>query len=94
MAKVRLTALGEARIIAGWSSKEVDFERGNVRELLNQISSAQGKKLYEEITENDRLKGKFFIILNGCRQECAEVLNTGLKADDHLVIMEKVKIMG
>lgn len=94
MAKVRITALGEARSLAGWSSQEFEFNGGCVGDLFKQVTTAHNSRLYDVVTENDRLKGKFFVILNGCRQECSEVLTTGLKADDHVVIMEKVKIMG
>lgn len=94
MAKVRITALSAARELVGWSSQEVEFEGEFVRDLLKQVYTKNGSELYQVITEDDQIKGGLFILLNGRRMECWDVLDSELKQDDHIVVMEVMKIVG
>ncbi len=94
MAKVRITALSAARELVGWSTREVEFNGEFVRDLLNQVDAANGSKLYQVITENDQIKNGLFLILNGRRMECSDVLELELNQDDHIVVMEVMKIVG
>lgn len=94
MAKVRITALSAARELVGWSTKEVEFNGELVRDLLNQVNAGNGTKLYQIITENDQIKSGLFLLLNGRRIECSDALDLELNKDDHVVVMEVMKIVG
>lgn len=94
MAKVRITALSAARELVGWSSQEVEFNGEFVRDLLNEVNTANGTKLYQMLTENDQIKSGLFLILNGRRIECSDALDVELTNSDHVVLMEVMKIVG
>lgn len=88
MASANIAALGTTRKMLGFSRRTVDFESENatIADLLRQLSTVDGRTLYENLVCEGKLRGDFAVVVDGLSLK-ADQLNRRLQGGEEIVTM-------
>ena len=88
MASAKIAALGTTRKMLGYSrqSVEVEFENATVADLLRQLSTLDGRTLYDNLVCDGKLRGDFAIVVDGLSLK-ADQLNRRLQGGEEIVTL-------
>ncbi|MGO9125602.1 MAG: hypothetical protein ACLP6G_12020 [Terriglobales bacterium] len=86
MASANIAALGTTRKMLGFSRQRVDFENATVADLLRQLSTLDGRTLYDHLVCDGELRGDFAVVVDGLSLK-ADQLNRRLRGGEEIVTM-------
>jgi hypothetical protein len=86
MASANIAALGTTRKMLGFSRQRVEFENATVADLLRQLSTLDGRTLYDHLVCDGELRGDFAVVVDGLSLK-ADQLNRRLRGGEEIVTM-------
>jgi sulfur carrier protein ThiS len=65
--RVKINTYGTIHQVAGWGTKEVEFEKTKltIKDILNSIVLADGSTIFNLIADKNGIKKEYIILLNG-----------------------------
>jgi sulfur carrier protein ThiS len=86
VASANIAALGTTRKMLGFSRQTVEFESATVADLLRQLSTLDGRTLYDNLVCDGKLRGDFAVVVDGLSLK-ADQLNRRLQGGEEIVTM-------
>jgi hypothetical protein len=85
-----IAALGSTRKMLGFSRSTVDLEGGTIADLLRQLRTQDGSRLYDSLVYNGKLRPDFAIVVDGLSLK-ADQLDKLLQGGEHVVTMAIIR---
>lgn len=90
MPVVDVAAVGGARKLLGFSRKSVEISDETVAGLLQRMETLDGKRLYDHLTCEGRLRGDFAVMVDGLSLN-SDQLQRPLRGGEQIVTMEIIR---
>ena len=87
MPVVDVAAVGAARKLLGFSRRSLEVSGDTVAGLLQRMTTLDGKRLYDHVTCEGRLRGDFAVLVDGLSLN-SEQLQRPLRGGEQIVTME------
>jgi hypothetical protein len=85
-----VAALGATRKMLGFSRSRVEFEGGTIADLLRQLSTDDGSRLYDRLVCDNKLRPDFAIVVDGLSLK-ADQLDKPLQGGEQIVTMAIIR---
>jgi sulfur carrier protein ThiS len=85
-----IAALGATRKMLGFSRSTVEFEGSTIADLLRQLPTQDGNRLYDSLACNGRLRPDFAIVVDGLSLR-ADQLDKRLQGGEQVVTMAIIR---
>jgi len=88
---LNVTALLKVRELLGWSQKAVEFTGGTLDQLLKEISTIDGRTLYDIFVQNDGGISSDYLVWLNCRPvKQIHSLDIPLRSGDKIIAMPAI----